>query len=151
MIELTYYALLGLEPSAMTEEVELAYKRAAIAYHPDKRPGDALAGKLFAAMARARQVLCNPAERARYDSFLARRATPSAGPSAAGPSAATAGTGDRLDAHNQSAIAAIAEAAGLSRHLVEALRAGLGGLRDTAIEWVIGEFASKHRIKRGGK
>jgi len=69
-----HYALLGVDPSADVARVREAYKRAALATHPDRASGDARA---FLELTRARDCLVDAAARKRYDAALAsRRARP---------------------------------------------------------------------------
>ena len=77
------YQLLGVSPDASREDIAAAWRRRARAVHPEARPADADAPGQFRALARAWQVLGDPARRAAYDRALARR-----GP---GPRAAPAG------------------------------------------------------------
>jgi DnaJ-domain-containing protein 1 len=68
-----YYAALSVTVSATQEEVKKAYKRSALACHPDKwmSSGDeqrAQAEQQFKSIAQAYEVLSDPAKRLRYDS-----------------------------------------------------------------------------------
>ena len=63
----TYYHILGISPTATTQEVKAAYKRLAVKYHPDKNQGDALAEEMFKQINAAYQTLSNPNKRALYD------------------------------------------------------------------------------------
>ncbi len=72
-----HYRVLGVARDASTHEIRRAYRRLARRHHPDHNPasnGDAQ----FVALARAYEILNDPAQRARYDVMLLRRA-PSAG------------------------------------------------------------------------
>ena len=64
-----YYDILGVAKSASTSEIKKAYRKKAIAYHPDKNPGDADAEKKFKAAAEAYEVLGDDQKRAKYDSY----------------------------------------------------------------------------------
>src|SRR5690348_2851640 len=75
------YRLLGVPPGASGGEITRAWRRQALAEHPDSRPGEAGAPARFRALAEAYQVLSDPARRAAYDRTLAGRR----GPGAAAP------------------------------------------------------------------
>ncbi len=62
-----YYSILGISPTATTQEVKAAYKRLAIKYHPDKNQGNVLAEEMFKQVNAAYQTLSSPGKRARYD------------------------------------------------------------------------------------
>ena len=61
------YETLELERGASDADVRRAYRRLALALHPDKNPGDADAARRFAALSEAYQVLSDPVRRAAYD------------------------------------------------------------------------------------
>jgi molecular chaperone DnaJ len=77
-----HYAVLGITRDASADEIRGAYRRAALASHPDRHPGDASAAERFKRVQVAYDVLGDPARRAAYD-------TPAAQPVAA-PSPAAA-------------------------------------------------------------
>lgn len=58
-----YYATLGLDSTASTEDIKRAFKKLAMHHHPD-RGGD---GERFAAINEAYAVLSDPARRENYD------------------------------------------------------------------------------------
>lgn len=62
-----YYAILNVPRTATDAEIRTAYRRAALATHPDKNPGDASADARFQALGNAYSVLSDPHERAWYD------------------------------------------------------------------------------------
>ena len=64
-----YYEILGIGKKATAAEIKKAYRKKAIAYHPDKNPGDVKAEELFKKSAEAYEVLSDPDKRARYDQF----------------------------------------------------------------------------------
>ncbi len=70
--ERDYYALLGVGPGATAEEIRKAYRRLALAWHPDRNPGNPEATERFKELSVAYAVLIDPARRADYD--RARRA-----------------------------------------------------------------------------
>jgi len=61
-----YYAILNLESSATQAEIKKAYRRMALEYHPDKKPGDPYAATLFAEIKEAYEVLTNPSKKEYY-------------------------------------------------------------------------------------
>ena len=68
MLETTdYYDTLGIDPHAPAEAVKQAYRRLALAYHPDRNAGDASAEERFKAVQGAYEVLVDAARRAAYD------------------------------------------------------------------------------------
>ena len=68
MVEATdYYHTLELDASAPADAVKQAYRRLALACHPDHHPGDAVAEERFKCLQSAYEVLVDPARRAAYD------------------------------------------------------------------------------------
>tara|TARA_R110002051_G_scaffold100879_3_gene171351 strand:+ start:38430 stop:39548 length:1119 start_codon:yes stop_codon:yes gene_type:complete len=64
-----YYDLLGITKSASAAEIKKAYRKKAVAYHPDKNPGDAKAEEMFKKAAEAYEVLSDENKKARYDQY----------------------------------------------------------------------------------
>ena len=69
----TLYAILGAHPTDDPDALRRAYRKAALASHPDKHPGDPTATERFRAVRRAWLVLADESQRAAYDSLLARQ------------------------------------------------------------------------------
>jgi len=64
-----YYAVLGIEKTAGTDQIKKAYRKLAIKYHPDKNPGDKNAEERFKEITEAYAVLSDPEKRRQYDQF----------------------------------------------------------------------------------
>lgn len=62
-----YYAILGVPRETTEEELRKAYRRQALEWHPDRRPGDPRAAERFKEISEAYAVLINPARRREYD------------------------------------------------------------------------------------
>ncbi len=62
-----HYAVLGIPAGATPDEIKGAYRRLALATHPDRHPDDPEAEARFRAISTAYAVLSDPAQRARYD------------------------------------------------------------------------------------
>ncbi|MDA1013968.1 MAG: molecular chaperone DnaJ [Planctomycetota bacterium] len=64
-----YYEVLGVARNAQPEEIKKAYKKLALANHPDRNPGDDDAIGRFKEASEAYEVLGDSEKRARYDRF----------------------------------------------------------------------------------
>jgi molecular chaperone DnaJ len=64
-----YYEVLGVGRDASPEQIKKAYRKLAIALHPDKNPGDNVAEEKFKEATEAYQVLSNEESRSKYDRF----------------------------------------------------------------------------------
>ncbi len=64
-----YYEVLGVAKDASPDQIKKAYKKAAIANHPDRNPGDEGAVTRFKEAAEAFDILSDAHKRARYDRF----------------------------------------------------------------------------------
>src|SRR5688572_29263190 len=64
-----YYEVLDVPRDARAEQIKKAYKKLALANHPDRNPGDADAITRFKEAAEAFDVLSDPDKRSRYDRF----------------------------------------------------------------------------------
>src|SRR5699024_5892582 len=60
-----YYAILGVQQDASTEEIKRAYRKLARQHHPDVAGAEA--AEKFKHIAAAHEVLSNPQKRAEYD------------------------------------------------------------------------------------
>ncbi|MBM80172.1 MAG: molecular chaperone DnaJ [Planctomycetaceae bacterium] len=64
-----YYEVLGVERNDSADVIKKAYKKIALANHPDRNPGDEEAVERFKEAAEAYEVLSDDNKRARYDRF----------------------------------------------------------------------------------
>ncbi|KAJ7905010.1 DnaJ-domain-containing protein [Mycena leptocephala] len=78
-LETGYYDILGITPTATTEEVKKAYRRMAIKHHPDKNPDDPLAEERFKEIAIAYQTLSDDALRKKYNEYGPKESAPEGG------------------------------------------------------------------------
>jgi molecular chaperone DnaJ len=69
MAKRDYYEVLGVSSSAEGAEIKSAYRKAAMAHHPDRNPGNKEAEEKFKEAAEAYSVLSDADKRARYDQF----------------------------------------------------------------------------------
>jgi len=65
-----YYDSLRLRPDATDKEINSAYRRLSLKYHPDKNLGDEQAERAFKEVAEAYEILSNTEKRAHYDRSL---------------------------------------------------------------------------------
>ncbi|KAJ7074539.1 DnaJ-domain-containing protein [Mycena amicta] len=78
-LETGYYDILGLTPTASTEDVKKAYRRMAIKHHPDKNPDDPHAEERFKEIAIAYQTLSDPELRRKYNEYGPKESAPEGG------------------------------------------------------------------------
>src|SRR3569833_2248855 len=64
-----YYEILGLQRGCEGTEIKKAYRKLAMACHPDHHPGDHTAESRFKELAEAYQVLSDPQKRELYDQY----------------------------------------------------------------------------------
>ncbi|GJM44566.1 MAG: chaperone protein DnaJ [Gemmatimonadota bacterium] len=64
-----YYEVLGIAKGATEDEIKKAYRKQALAFHPDRNPGDAKAEENFKEATEAYEVLKDSEKRQRYDQF----------------------------------------------------------------------------------
>lgn len=62
-----YYEVLGVSRDATTEEINRAFRKLALQYHPDRNPGDEEAAERFKEVNEANEVLSDPNKRRLYD------------------------------------------------------------------------------------
>src|SRR3981189_819894 len=64
-----YYEVLGVQKTAVQEEIKRSYRKLAVKFHPDKNPGDAHAEEKFKELGEAYDVLMDDDKRAAYDRY----------------------------------------------------------------------------------
>ncbi|TVQ39358.1 MAG: molecular chaperone DnaJ [Spirochaetaceae bacterium] len=69
MAKRDYYEVLGLQKGASKDEIKKAYRRVAVANHPDRNPGDTAAEERFKEATEAYEVLADEQKRQAYDQF----------------------------------------------------------------------------------
>ena len=69
MVEEDYYSIVDVSRNASDEEIKRAFRRLALKYHPDRRPGDPESGERFKAINEAYAVLGDRNKRREYDHF----------------------------------------------------------------------------------
>ena len=74
-----YYEVLGITKSSSTDEIKKAYRKVAMQFHPDRKPGDKAAEEKFKEAASAYEVLSDGDKKAKYDRFGHAAFSPGAG------------------------------------------------------------------------
>lgn len=69
MAKRDYYEVLGVQKGASEDEIKKAYRKVAMANHPDTHPNDKGAEERFKEASEAYEVLSNPEKRKAYDQF----------------------------------------------------------------------------------
>ena len=64
-----YYDVLGVMRTATPEDIKKAYRKCALAHHPDRNPGDKKAEEKFKEATEAYQILADPRKRKLYDEY----------------------------------------------------------------------------------
>ena len=89
-LQRNYYEVLGLPPSATTDQIKKKYRELARKYHPDIAQDKAFSQRLFTQINQAYSVLADPERRAQYNTTLdspVRPAPSASAPAASAPSA----------------------------------------------------------------
>jgi len=69
MTKTDFYKVLGVERSASTDDIKVAYRKLAMKYHPDRNPDNKEAEEKFKEATEAYEVLGDTQKRAQYDQF----------------------------------------------------------------------------------
>jgi curved DNA-binding protein len=69
MAFIDYYKILGLDKTASESDIKTAYRKLARKYHPDLNPNDKEAEQKFKEINEANEVLRDPENRKKYDTF----------------------------------------------------------------------------------
>ena len=64
-----YYEVLGVQKTASLDEIKKAYRKLAMANHPDRNPGDKAAEERFKEATEAYEILSDDSKRKAYDQF----------------------------------------------------------------------------------
>src|SRR5918998_492494 len=64
-----YYAILGLNKTASSDEIKKTFRKLARKYHPDMNPGNKEAEARFKEVNEAYEVLSDPEKRKKYDQY----------------------------------------------------------------------------------
>ncbi len=92
-LQRNYYEVLGLPPSATTDQIKKKYRELARKYHPDIAQDKVFSQRVFTQINQAYRVLADPDRRAQYNSTLdvaAKPAAPANAPAATRPAAPAA-------------------------------------------------------------
>jgi curved DNA-binding protein len=69
MAYIDYYKVLGVDKQASADDIKKAYRKLARKYHPDLNPNDKAAEAKFKEINEANEVLSNPENRKKYDTY----------------------------------------------------------------------------------
>jgi molecular chaperone DnaJ len=69
MMKKDYYEILGVEKDSAKADVEKAYRKLALKYHPDRNPDDDTSSKKFTEVTEAYEVLSDDDKRTQYDQY----------------------------------------------------------------------------------
>lgn len=69
MAKRDYYEVLGVQRDASKDDIKRAYRKVAVANHPDRNPGDKAAEERFKEATEAYEVLADESKRKAYDQF----------------------------------------------------------------------------------
>jgi DnaJ homolog subfamily B member 4 len=69
MPPMEYYKVLNVDQNATEQELRIAFRKFALAYHPDRNPGNKKAERIFMFGSNAHDVLMDPEKRRIYDEY----------------------------------------------------------------------------------
>ncbi|MGA1866188.1 MAG: molecular chaperone DnaJ [Thermoplasmatota archaeon] len=69
MMKKDYYEILGVQKDAPKADIEKAYRKLALKFHPDRNPEDPSAAKKFTEVTEAYEVLSDDDKRSQYDQY----------------------------------------------------------------------------------
>ena len=144
-LQRNYYEVLGLPPSATTDQIKKKYRELARKYHPDIAQDKAFSQRLFTQINQAYSVLADPERRAQYNTTLdspVRPAPSASAPAASAPSAVVRPASVQAASARPASVQAAPKAAAPSPQKMQAITQLLGNA-DTAI------MASKPLEARG--
>ncbi|MBW0467406.1 hypothetical protein O181_007121 [Austropuccinia psidii MF-1] len=72
--EIDYYSVVGVTPTADSNEITSAYRKASLKVHPDRNPDDPQAAEKFHALKAAFELLQDPVKRSAFDAKRAAQA-----------------------------------------------------------------------------
>ena len=95
-LQRNYYEVLGITPSATTDQIKKKYRELARKFHPDITPDKVLGQRVFTQINQAYRVLADPERRAQYNSQLAALAAPTPGTGSGSGSGSGTGNGSKV-------------------------------------------------------
>jgi DnaJ-domain-containing protein 1 len=104
----TYYSVLGVETNATPAQINAAYKKLSLIYHPDRNADDETASAKLSEINEVYHTLNDPAKRASYDASVPSIAQANAAAAAAGATGAVAAAGEGSLAGMISNLASVA-------------------------------------------
>lgn len=111
-LQRNYYEVIGVTPTATTDDIKKKYRELARQFHPDVVKDKTLGQKVFTQINQAYRVLADPERRSQYDTtLLTDKVRNGTSMSVSAPAAPAAGTNGAHPASSQAAAAAAGAAA----------------------------------------